>query len=186
MGGSDGSGVRGRRWENGDRMRRKGNMSSRGGKKRVEVSRYALGYQQWKGKQQNGINSGKCKDSCVSPKYKDDNNTSDSDNIKKTDGITNHDNSNNGKETNRNQICETVGSSDMHSPGDEMDIMRLMGFAGFGTTKGKAVEDNQIGPAKGGARIEKGPRKYRQYMNRLGKNKFLDNDAIGSRQNKII
>ena len=42
-----------------------------------------------------------------------------------------------------------------------------MGFGGFGTTKGKAVEDNQSSAARGASSKNKG-RKYRQYMNRKG------------------
>ena len=30
-------------------------------------------------------------------------------------------------------------------------MMKLMGFAGFDSTKGKGVEDNKKGPAKGAA-----------------------------------
>ena len=69
---------------------------------------------------------------------------------------------------------------------EQQDMLKMFGFAGFGTTKGRAVVDNQHGPAKGGARIEKGPRKYRQYMNRLGKNRLLDKDNTGSQSSKII
>lgn len=43
------------------------------------------------------------------------------------------------------------------------DMMRQMGFGGFGTTKNKKVEDNVDGTVK----VNK-PRKYRQYMNRKG------------------
>lgn len=51
---------------------------------------------------------------------------------------------------------------------DEGEKMRIMmGFGGFGTTKGKAVADNQHGAARGAASKNKG-RKYRQYMNRKG------------------
>lgn len=42
-----------------------------------------------------------------------------------------------------------------------------MGFAGFDSTKGKGVEDNKKGPAKGAASKHK-EREYRQYMNRRG------------------
>lgn len=45
--------------------------------------------------------------------------------------------------------------------------MKLMGFAGFDSTKGKGVEDNNRGPAKGAISKHK-PREYRQYMNRRG------------------
>ena len=49
-----------------------------------------------------------------------------------------------------------------------------MGFGGFGTTKGKEVEDNRISAAKGASNVAKA-RKYRQYMNRKGGfNRSLD------------
>mmetsp|Transcript_12254 Transcript_12254/g.19915 ORF Transcript_12254/g.19915 Transcript_12254/m.19915 type:complete len:172 (+) Transcript_12254:281-796(+) len=58
---------------------------------------------------------------------------------------------------------------------DEEKMMALMGFSGFNTTKGTAVKDNQVGPAKGG-KAAKNTRKYRQYMNRKGGfNRALDN-----------
>jgi U4/U6.U5 tri-snRNP-associated protein 3 len=46
-------------------------------------------------------------------------------------------------------------------------MMDLLGFGGFGTTKGKAVMDNQTSAARGAVSKNKG-RKYRQYMNRKG------------------
>lgn len=49
----------------------------------------------------------------------------------------------------------------------EQQMMKLMGFAGFDTTKGKGVEDNKRGPAKGAISKHK-EREYRQYMNRRG------------------
>lgn len=56
----------------------------------------------------------------------------------------------------------------------EEQIKRLMGFGGFGSTKGKAVEDNQTGASKGAAAKGKA-RVYRQYMNRRGGfNRALD------------
>lgn len=50
---------------------------------------------------------------------------------------------------------------------EQRQMMEMMGFGGFGTTKGKAVEDNQSSAARGAASKNKG-RKYRQYMNRKG------------------
>ena len=47
-----------------------------------------------------------------------------------------------------------------------------MGFTGFSSTKGKVVEDNLLGPAAGAVAKHKG-RKYRQYMNRKGKQCIL-------------
>lgn len=45
--------------------------------------------------------------------------------------------------------------------------MRIMGFAGFDTTKNKPVEDNHHGAALGTVSKHK-KRVYRQYMNRKG------------------
>ena len=51
---------------------------------------------------------------------------------------------------------------------DEDEQMRLyMGFGDFGTTKGKAVQDNHTTSARGAVAKNKA-RKYRQYMNRKG------------------
>ncbi|CAA9994762.1 unnamed protein product [Nesidiocoris tenuis] len=46
---------------------------------------------------------------------------------------------------------------------DEQEMMKLMGFCGFDSTKGKKVETNEVGAVHV---ILK--RKYRQYMNRKG------------------
>lgn len=46
---------------------------------------------------------------------------------------------------------------------EEREIMRLMGFCSFDTTKGKKVDSNDVGEVHV---ILK--RKYRQYMNRKG------------------
>lgn len=43
----------------------------------------------------------------------------------------------------------------------------LMGFEGFSTTKGKAVDENHNSAARGGVK-KNGERHYRQYMNRRG------------------
>lgn len=48
---------------------------------------------------------------------------------------------------------------------EDEQMQKLLGFGGFGSTKGKAVEDNQSTAARGGAAKNKA-RKYRQYMNR--------------------
>jgi hypothetical protein len=54
-------------------------------------------------------------------------------------------------------------------------MMSMLGFAGFGSTKGRPVEDNHTGAAKGAARIEKKKkREYRQYMNRKSGGTLLD------------
>ena len=44
----------------------------------------------------------------------------------------------------------------------------LMGFSGFDSTKGKIVQDNHEGPARGAVRKNKKHR-YRQYINRKGR-----------------
>lgn len=46
-------------------------------------------------------------------------------------------------------------------------MMKMMGFAGFDSTKGKAIAENSRGPAKGAISKHK-KRVYRQYMNRRG------------------
>lgn len=46
---------------------------------------------------------------------------------------------------------------------EEIDMMKMMGFAGFDTTKGKQVNGNDVGGVHHVVR-----RKYRQYMNRRG------------------
>lgn len=46
---------------------------------------------------------------------------------------------------------------------DEQEMMKMMGFCSFDTTKGKKVEGNDVGTVHV---ILK--RKYRQYMNRKG------------------
>ena len=67
---------------------------------------------------------------------------------------------------------------------EEAAMMQMMGFQGFGSSKGKAVKTNQHGPAKGAARIEKkAKRQYRQYMNRKGGAQLLSGEA--SVKNKI-
>jgi hypothetical protein len=47
----------------------------------------------------------------------------------------------------------------------EAEMQRLLGFSSFGSTQGKAVEDNQTGPSKGHAKINK-VREYKQYLNK--------------------
>jgi U4/U6.U5 tri-snRNP-associated protein 3 len=46
-------------------------------------------------------------------------------------------------------------------------MMALLGFGGFDSTKGKAVDENVRGAAAGAVSKYKA-RKYRQYMNRRG------------------
>lgn len=58
-------------------------------------------------------------------------------------------------------------SEDEEEDEENAAMMSLMGFGGFGTTKGKAVADNHMSAARGAASKNKG-RKYRQYMNRKG------------------
>lgn len=43
------------------------------------------------------------------------------------------------------------------------DMAAMMGFGGFGTTKGKKVTGNNVGAVKKEKKTE-----YRQYMNRVG------------------
>jgi hypothetical protein len=67
---------------------------------------------------------------------------------------------------NSNINSETVyfNSADV---GDDQDILRIMGFSGFDSTKEKPVDDNHQGSALGAVSKHK-KRVYRQYMNRRG------------------
>lgn len=49
----------------------------------------------------------------------------------------------------------------------DQQMMQMLGFSGFGSTKHKAVEDNKNSAAAGSTSKNKA-RKYRQYMNRKG------------------
>ena len=67
-----------------------------------------------------------------------------------------------------------VDEEELEGLDEEEQMQKLLGFGGFDSTKGKAVEDNQNSLAKGSAAKNKA-RKYRQYMNRKGGfNKPLD------------
>jgi hypothetical protein len=172
-----GRGGRRRRWEEGTRSannqqnigynnsnsnNRGYRSGGRGGRMRVEISKYVLEYQN---QEQQNIKCG---------------------NTIPSDGkCDNHIEQNNVRTTTTVKTTKTTIENNNMSD-EELNMMKIMGFCGFDSTKGKAIEDNQHGPAKGGARIEKGRRKYRQYMNRLGKNKMLDNDTVGSSINQII
>ena len=59
------------------------------------------------------------------------------------------------------------GDEEEELQADEDEMNRLLGFGGFGSTKGKQVIDNAEGAAAGAAAKHK-ERKYRQYMNRKG------------------
>ena len=70
------------------------------------------------------------------------------------------------------ELLKSAGAAADNSDDDEVDeeqqqMMAMMGFGGFGTTKGKAVSDNQLSASSGAAQKNKA-RKYRQYMNRKG------------------
>jgi U4/U6.U5 tri-snRNP-associated protein 3 len=64
---------------------------------------------------------------------------------------------------------------------EEEQMARLMGISGFGTTKGKAVDDNAMGAARGAVSMAK-KMKYRQYMNRKGGFNRSLNHVAGSRK----
>ena len=75
-----------------------------------------------------------------------------------------------GKKRHRGKTAKSPNNDDESGEDDDEEqqqMMHLMGFGGFGTTKGKAVTDNQSSAARGAASKNKG-RKYRQYMNRKG------------------
>lgn len=59
------------------------------------------------------------------------------------------------------------GDEEAVGNGGEQDIMALMGFTGFDSTKGKPVTDNKKSAAVGVVSKHK-RRIYRQYMNRRG------------------
>ena len=58
-----------------------------------------------------------------------------------------------------------VNQDELEGLDDEEQMKMLLGFDGFGSTKGEAVQDNQNSAARGAAAKNKA-RKYRQYMNR--------------------
>ncbi|KAJ1952589.1 U4/U6.U5 small nuclear ribonucleoprotein, partial [Dipsacomyces acuminosporus] len=64
------------------------------------------------------------------------------------------------KENEEEKIVDEESLQDMT---EEEQMMALMGFGGFDTTKGRAVPGNNAGLAN-----VKKQRKYRQYMNRKG------------------
>lgn len=79
----------------------------------------------------------------------------------------------NGKISAKDAIIE-VNEEELEDLDEEEQMQKMLGFGGFDSTKGKAVEDNQKSLAKGSAAKNKA-RKYRQYMNRKGGfNKPLD------------
>jgi hypothetical protein len=58
-----------------------------------------------------------------------------------------------------------VNPEELEGLDEEEQMRKLLGFEGFGSTKGESVEDNQSSAARGVAGKNKA-RKYRQYMNR--------------------
>lgn len=52
---------------------------------------------------------------------------------------------------------------DVEDDGMDNDMAAMMGFGGFGTTKGKKVVGNNVGAVRKEKKTE-----YRQYMNRVG------------------
>eukprot|EP00980_Cylindrotheca_fusiformis_P009888 scaffold2189_cov116-Cylindrotheca_fusiformis.AAC.8 len=63
------------------------------------------------------------------------------------------------------EMIVEVHPDELEGLDEEEQMRKLMGIQGFGTTKGKAVQDNQNSAARGVAAKNKA-RKYRQYMNR--------------------
>lgn len=79
------------------------------------------------------------------------------------------------KTLNANEIIEIDESKMEGLDEEQMSMMKLMGFAGFNTTKGKKVEGNDVS----GVQLQR-KRRYRQYMNRRGGfNRPLDFVAWG-------
>jgi U4/U6.U5 tri-snRNP-associated protein 3 len=58
-----------------------------------------------------------------------------------------------------------VKPEELEGLNEEEQMKKLLGFDGFGSTKGEAVADNKNTAARGVAAKNKA-RKYRQYMNR--------------------
>ena len=50
---------------------------------------------------------------------------------------------------------------------EDTEMMHMLGFSGFESTKGKSIDDNKRGAASGAVSNHK-KRVYRQYMNRRG------------------
>jgi U4/U6.U5 tri-snRNP-associated protein 3 len=71
------------------------------------------------------------------------------------------------QKSNNQHKNDATESDDEEIDDEQRQMMQMMGFGGFGTTKGKSVGDNQTSAARGAAAKNKG-RKYRQYMNRKG------------------
>ena len=165
------------------RERSQGNFGQRGGKARVAISRYVLEYQK---SNMHVPTRDHQSGTTVNGHVSDFNSSSCRPNVDQREHTTSKRNANQEIKPDRAESSSASNSLPTEDMSEEQqDMLKMFGFAGFGTTKDKAVVDNQHGPAKGGARIEKGPRKYRQYMNRLGKNRLLDKDT-GSQSSKII
>lgn len=62
-------------------------------------------------------------------------------------------------------VIVEVNPEELEGLDEEEQMKKLMGIQGFGTTKGKQVDDNKTSAARGVAAKNKA-RKYRQYMNR--------------------
>jgi U4/U6.U5 tri-snRNP-associated protein 3 len=69
------------------------------------------------------------------------------------------------KQDNPQEKIVEVKEEDLEGLDEEEQMRKLMGIDGFGTTKGKKVEDNHSTSARGVVQKNKA-RKYRQYMNR--------------------
>eukprot|EP00540_Astrosyne_radiata_P019411 CAMPEP_0116843338 /NCGR_PEP_ID=MMETSP0418-20121206/12031_1 /TAXON_ID=1158023 /ORGANISM="Astrosyne radiata, Strain 13vi08-1A" /LENGTH=151 /DNA_ID=CAMNT_0004474077 /DNA_START=1 /DNA_END=453 /DNA_ORIENTATION=- len=66
-----------------------------------------------------------------------------------------------------NQNTILLDPSEWEGLEEEEQMQRLLGFSGFGSTKGQAVQDNLTSASLGAVSKNKA-RKYRQYMNRKG------------------
>jgi U4/U6.U5 tri-snRNP-associated protein 3 len=60
-----------------------------------------------------------------------------------------------------------AGTGAAGGAGEEDEMAAMLGFSGFGSSKGKKVSSNEVGAAVG-AIAAPGKREYRQYMNRTG------------------
>lgn len=64
---------------------------------------------------------------------------------------------------NRDRESEDENEDDDVDVEADMDMAAMMGFGGFGTTKGSHVKGNNAGAVRKEKKTE-----YRQYMNRIG------------------
>ena len=72
-----------------------------------------------------------------------------------------------------------INSNENSAVDEDTEMMHMLGFSGFESTKGKSIDDNKRGAASGAVSKHK-KRVYRQYMNRRGNywRSYLPNNFI--------